>query len=103
MDHKAAYDLWWKNLIDSLYDETRKLLEQNRDRVDAVAKALLKYETLDSNDIDRIMRGDSLTKPTVSDLLEKEQKQRPATVIQPGSTDAEPDVRLGGGPLPAPG
>jgi hypothetical protein len=49
------------------------------------------------------MRGDSLTKPTVADLLEKEQGRRAGTVIAPGSTDAEPDVRLGGGPLPAPG
>src|SRR5213078_2996187 len=40
-----------KTLIDSLYAETQKLLADNRDRIDAVAKALLKYETLDSNDV----------------------------------------------------
>ena len=91
-----------KKLIDGLYDETHQLLEANRDRVDAVAKALMKYETLDAPDIDRIMRGDNLTKPTVGDLLEKEQSRR-GTVIAPGGTDSEPDVRLGGGPLPAPG
>ena len=49
------------------------------------------------------MRGDTLTKPTVTDLLEKEQSRRQGTVIAPGTTDAEPDVHLGGGPLPAPG
>ena len=63
-----------KKLIDSLYDETRKLLEANKDRVEAMAKALMKYETLDRSDVDRIMQGENLTKPTVSDLLEKEQK-----------------------------
>jgi len=93
-----------KKMIDSLYAETRKLLEANKDRVDAVAKALLKYETLDSNEIDRIMRGESLTRPTVSDLLEKEQNrpERP-TVIAPAPNPNEPDVTFGGGPLPAPG
>jgi cell division protease FtsH len=98
-----AIDEEIKKLIDSLYEETRRLLDANRERVEAIAKALTRYETLDSNDIDRLMRGDSLTKPTVTDLLEKEQSRRAGTVIAPGTDDAEPDVRLGGGPLPAPG
>jgi cell division protease FtsH len=91
-----------KKLIDTLYAETRQLLEANKDRVEALAKALMKYETLDSNDVDRIMRGDNLTKPTVSDLLEREQR-RPGTVIAPTDDKTEPDIQLGGGPLPAPG
>src|SRR5688500_7603489 len=93
-----------KKLIDRLYEETRQLLEANRDRVEALAKALMRYETLDSSDVDRIMRGDSLSKPTVGDLLEKEQNRR-ATTIAPSTEPGEPDVRpgLGGGPLPAPG
>ena len=62
----------------------------------------MKYETLDTNDVDRIMRGETLTKPTVSDLLEQEGRR--ATTIQP-STPSEPDIRVGGlgGPMPAPG
>jgi cell division protease FtsH len=93
-----------KKLIDEKEKETRALLEANRDKVEAIAQALLKYETLDGGDIDRIMRGDSLTKPTVGDLLEKEHSRRSAPV--PPSHDAgHPDVRpgLGGGPLPSPG
>jgi cell division protease FtsH len=99
-----AIDEEIKKLIDTLYEETRQLLEANRDRVEALAKALTRYETLDSSDVDRIMRGDSLSKPTVGDLLEKEQNRR-ATTIQPNTDPTEPDVRpgLGGGPLPAPG
>jgi cell division protease FtsH len=91
-----------KKLIDGLYEETRVLLDGQRDRVEALAKALLKYETLDANDVDRIMRGDVLTKPTVGDLLAKEQSRR-ATTIAPNENPAEPDIHLGGGPLPAPG
>jgi cell division protease FtsH len=91
-----------KKLIDAEQIATREILEKNRDRVEALAKALLKYETLDGNDVDRIMRGDNLTKPTVGDLLEKEQTRRAGTIIAPGPTDAEPNVTLGGS-LPAPG
>jgi cell division protease FtsH len=89
-----------KKLIDGLQDETRRLLEGNRERIEAMARALLKYETLDANDVDRIMRGDNLTKPTVGDLLEKENRR--GTVIQPAQDVSEPDIQLGGGGLPAP-
>jgi cell division protease FtsH len=94
-----------KKLIDAQYEESRKLLEANKDKVEAMAKALIKYETLDASDVDRIMRGDVLTKPTVSDLLERESARtdKPATTIQPSENSSDPDIRLGGGPLPTPG
>src|SRR5439155_5396105 len=98
-----AIDEEVKKLIDGLYDEVRKLLEANRERSDALAKALIKYETLDANDVDRVMRGDNLTKPTVGELLDREHTRRPSTVIAPAQDNSEPDVRLGGGPLPSPG
>jgi cell division protease FtsH len=91
-----------KKLIDSLFAETQQLLATNRERIDAVAKALLKYETLDTNDIDRIMRGDNLTRPTVGDLLEKENRKG-AVTIAPGPNATDPDVNPGLGGLPAPG
>jgi cell division protease FtsH len=89
-------------MIDRLYQEARELLEANKDRIEAIAKALMKYETLDNSDIDRLMHGDTLSKPTVGDLLEREQR-RAGTVIQPSDGKSEPDIQLGGGPLPAPG
>ena len=99
-----AIDEEVKKLIDSLYAEARTLLEAHRDQIDAVAKALVKYETLDASDIERIMRGDVLTKPTVGDLLDREQNaRRPATTIAPAASPTEPDIRIGGGPMPSPG
>ncbi|HSI35028.1 MAG TPA: ATP-dependent zinc metalloprotease FtsH, partial [Tepidisphaeraceae bacterium] len=71
-----------KKLIDRLYEETRQILNANKDRLDALAKALMQYETLDGPDVDRIMKGENLTKPTVSELLDKE--RRGGTVIAPG-------------------
>lgn len=93
-----------KKMIDVLYIEANTLLSAHRDQIDAVAKALIKYETLDNNDIERIMRGDTINKPTVGELLDKEQNtRRPATVIQPADDPDKPDIRLGGGALPSPG
>jgi cell division protease FtsH len=91
-----------KSLIDRLYEETRVMIEANKDRVEAMAKALVRYETLDAADVDRIMKGEILTKPTVGDLLESE-KNRRGVVIQPSPDPKGPDLTLGGGPLPAPG
>jgi cell division protease FtsH len=91
-----------KKLIDTLYEETRRILENNRDKIEAMARALLKYETLDGEDIEKIMRGQSLTRPTVSDLLEKQQQRRAAA--SQASTQPEEELPgLGSGPLPAPG
>jgi cell division protease FtsH len=95
-----AIDEEIKKLIDDLYIETHRMIEENKDRLDAIAKALLKYETLDGSDVDQIMKGGSLAKPTMSDLIEKE--NRPATTIQP-QPGGGGDVVLGGGPIPQPG
>ena len=95
-----AIDEEIKKLIDSLYEQTRQLIEANKDRVQAIADALMKYETLDSNDIDRIMRGDLLTRPTVSEMIDKPPTRTP--LIPPPAPES-PGLGLGGGPLPQPG
>jgi cell division protease FtsH len=97
-----AIDEETRKLIDTLYEETRKILANNKDKVEALAKALMTYETLDAIDVDRVMKGEILTKPTVSDLLEKEQTRR-GTNIAPSPTPQGPDLTMGGGALPAPG
>lgn len=90
-----------KKLIDALFDETRQLIESNRDKVEAMARALLKYETLEGQDVDQIMKGGMLARPTMSDLIEKE-SSRPAAPT-PRPTEGSGDAILGGGPLPQPG
>ena len=85
-----------KSLIDGLERETKQLLEANREKVEAVAMALLKYETLDGPDVERIMHGDVLTRPTVSDLLEKESRR---ILTPPATPPAQPEPGLGGGPV----
>jgi len=46
-----------RRIIDQQYALARGLLETNRDKVEAMAKALLEYETLDAEQLDDIMEG----------------------------------------------
>jgi cell division protease FtsH len=46
-----------RKIIDQQYGVARKLLEDNRDKVEAMAKALLDLETIDADQIDDIMSG----------------------------------------------
>jgi len=62
-----------KALTDEAYRDARKLIEENKDKMKRIAEALLKYETLDAEDVKLILEGGKLDKPTVSDLLEAEQ------------------------------
>ncbi|HZZ42999.1 MAG TPA: ATP-dependent zinc metalloprotease FtsH [Tepidisphaeraceae bacterium] len=87
-----------KKLVDSLEAETKVTLEKYRPQIEAMAQALLKYETLDANDVERIMRGETISRPNLSDLLDKEQGRRGTAVKPP-----EADVRPGFSGLPAPG
>ncbi len=79
-----------KNLIDTLWTETTQLITDNRDRVEALAKALVKYETLDTADVQLIMTGGELTRPTMLDLIEREHAKTAATAgAAPASAAAE--------------
>jgi cell division protease FtsH len=46
-----------RKIIDQQYAVARKLLEDNRDKVEAMAAALLELETIDADQIDDIMTG----------------------------------------------
>ncbi|MEP1214128.1 MAG: ATP-dependent zinc metalloprotease FtsH [Marinobacter sp.] len=46
-----------RNIIDSCYEKARQLLIDNREKLDMMAEALMKYETIDRHQIDDIMEG----------------------------------------------
>jgi cell division protease FtsH len=86
-----------KRLGDEALAATRKIVEENRRNVQDIAQALLKYETLSGDDVRRLVAGETLDKPTVEDLLRREES-RPAAA--PGQTPpSAPTIP----PLPQPG
>ena len=55
-----------KAILDEQYKIARKLIERNKRKVEAMAKALLKYETIDSDQIADVMAGKKVRSPKPS-------------------------------------
>ncbi|MCH8193520.1 MAG: ATP-dependent zinc metalloprotease FtsH [Planctomycetes bacterium] len=77
-----------KALTGEAYKKARILLEEKRDNLHDVAQALLKYETLDADEVMTIIKGEKLDRPTVGDLLAVEQAKT-ATQDTEGSKESE--------------
>ncbi len=86
-------DLEIKRLIDEAYNKAMNLLTENRDKLEAVAKALLEFETLDGQHIDDIVKHGSMRKPPSSpqppELPEREDEEKSASQDKKGSADDE--------------
>jgi cell division protease FtsH len=59
-------DMEIRNILDQQYAMSRSLLERNRDKVEAMAKALLEWETIDADQINDIMAGREPRPPKVA-------------------------------------
>ncbi|MCK5226024.1 MAG: ATP-dependent zinc metalloprotease FtsH, partial [Planctomycetes bacterium] len=64
-----------KQITNTAYEDAKKLMLANKDNLQRIADALLKYETLDAVDVELIINGGELDKPTVGDLLAAEQEK----------------------------
>ncbi|MBA1198224.1 cell division protease FtsH [Pseudomonas sp. BIGb0278] len=52
-----------RSIIDHCYATAKQILTDNRDKLDAMAEALMKYETIDADQIDDIMNGRTPREP----------------------------------------
>ncbi|MDX9911538.1 MAG: ATP-dependent zinc metalloprotease FtsH [Phycisphaerales bacterium] len=96
-------DLEIRRLVDDAYVDAKQLLEANWDKVVAVAEALLKYETLSGDDVARLIRGQTLTKPTVAELLRAEAARKaPGDVVPTPRPVTPPDPEPPAGAMPTP-
>ncbi|MBA1277048.1 MULTISPECIES: ATP-dependent zinc metalloprotease FtsH [Pseudomonadaceae] len=62
-DTAKLIDLEVRSIIDHCYDTARQILADNRDKLDVMAETLMKYETIDSDQIDDIMAGRTPREP----------------------------------------
>jgi len=67
-----------RRIIDEQYGLARRLLEENRDKVEAMTAALLEWETIDADQIDDIMAGKPPRPP------------KPTQAKAPGASDIPP-------------
>jgi cell division protease FtsH len=64
---QEVIDLEVNIIIDDAYKEARRLIEENGEFLDAIAKNLMIYEILDRDDLDAIKNGESPSRPTSAD------------------------------------
>jgi cell division protease FtsH len=74
-----------RRIVDQQYALARKLLEENRDKVEAMTHALLEWETIDAEQIDDIMAGKPPRPP-------KPSQSAPRPSASSDSPDAEPSA-----------
>ncbi len=89
-----------KRIIDAAYADARRLIADNRDKLEAVAQALVKYETISGEEVHRIMAGETLDRPTVADLIafEQDRRQDALPIARPVQRPRDEST----GPLPSP-
>ena len=56
-DTMRKVDIEIRKIIDEQYSVARRILEENRDKVEAMTSALLEWETIDADQIEDIVRG----------------------------------------------
>ena len=93
-DTANSIDLEIRRIIDSNYDRAKTILVENMDKLHVMAKALMKYETIDKEQIDDIMAGKNPRPP--SDWMDDDEPSSGSTVSS--SEDDSKDSGPIGGP-----
>jgi len=81
-----------RRIIDQQYLLARGLIEANREKVEAMAQALLEFETLDADQLDDIMAGKSPRSPKIAqpnnDTKSSQDTASTTSRVSPGQTPA---------------
>ncbi len=75
-----------RTILDAQYAISRQLLEQNRDKVEAMTKALLEWETIDAEQINDIMNGVEPHPPKSFTATPKSSSDTPPGGVTPNAT-----------------
>ncbi len=85
-------------MVSENYDRARKLLAENRDKLDTLAHALLEKESLDGADVDTLFEKGFL--PASKPVVEETPPDTPAPDAQQEKTDVVPRSQVSGPPPP---
>ena len=95
-----------RGLVDEAYQTTHRILEEHRDKLDAVSLRLLEVETLHRPEFEAIMRGEQIVEQPVSDPPATSHTERSQTGVGDEERKREGESRDKGldlgGTLPAP-
>ena len=91
-----------KRIIDGAFADAEQMISEHWDTVTAIAEALLKYETLQSNEVEVLMNGGTIDRPTVTDLLDAEAEPPTPSPNDSAAVDKHAPGDADDGILPAP-
>ncbi|KIA81723.1 ATP-dependent zinc metalloprotease FtsH [Chromobacterium amazonense] len=80
-----------RRIIDEQYALARRLLEENRDKVEAMTAALLEWETIDAEQINDIMDGKPPRPPKPGSGFAAKPEAKPAEPAEPSASSATSD------------
>ncbi|QKI90288.1 ATP-dependent zinc metalloprotease FtsH [Thiomicrorhabdus xiamenensis] len=85
-----------RNIIDRNYDRARQMLIDNREKLEIMTDCLMKYETIDKEQVDRIMRGEDPGAPRdwVEDDTPPPSSPEPKTSLEEASENKPDDSNL---------
>jgi cell division protease FtsH len=72
-----------RRILDEQYALARKLIEENRDKMEAMTKALLEWETIDADQIDDIMAGKPPREPKPSQSIKPTEPPKDDAPVAP--------------------
>ncbi|MCH8620594.1 ATP-dependent zinc metalloprotease FtsH [Undibacterium sp. TS12] len=75
-----------RNILDAQYALARKLLEENRDKVEIMTKALLDWETIDADQVSDIMNGVDPRPPKQSQATNRSPSDKSSGGVSPSAT-----------------
>ncbi|MFZ6742799.1 ATP-dependent zinc metalloprotease FtsH [Undibacterium sp. JH2W] len=75
-----------RNILDTQYALARKLLEENRDKVEVMTKALLDWETIDADQVNDIMNGVDPRPPKQSQATIRPSSDNSSGGVSPSAT-----------------
>jgi cell division protease FtsH len=93
-DTSKLIDQEVNQLIRNAYSCVKGVLSEHRVQLDNLAAALLKYETLEADEVKRILNGETIQKTTVNDLLNNvaQQVSDSSSKSNPTPANCSPDA-----------
>ncbi len=76
------------SIVHEQLERARKLLEENKDKVEAMTAALMERETIDREEVQLIMKGEKLPDPVIEEL-DVTDSDEPIKPVMPGFGDEE--------------
>ena len=85
----AEIDHEIRRIVEEAFDETKKIISENLDKLERVAQALLAVETLDGQQFEQLYTGEKSAEDIENDVMEKE-----AEIRKVNAQEAEESERL---------